>query len=593
MVMGAYTIYEGKSLYPLAVDYPFLLSPYPPVYYIVTAFFMHFFGKTLISGRLASILPTILISGLIFIIVNKTTKNKVISFITASLFLTFHAVFHWSVTCRPDMLGVLLSMLGIYYILQYPKRWSLQYALFFFLLSVYTKQSLLSAPVSAFIYLLLKDWRKAFVFGLSFVFIVVTVFFVLNYASDGKFYTYTLEVTKSTMSLSWAKSVILNAKENIILYYIILNFIPLIFALSYALFDNRNLFSIYFFVSALSLVTVGIPGSFFNYYIENLAVVCVILGFQLKKMSSSKSLYILGVLILICSIYFNQHFVFDVFSVFDTVENPLLKKSNLDVISSYVANAKGRVLTDYASLSFLNNKSDLVNPLTVCNAFLRLKEGSPDVMKIQNDCFKQNFEYIIIKRNTFMTCVLDGCLSRYKLVYTLPGALSVEGQPDFLVYMPNNKSIWTAYSWFVHGPFLSNDSPNLSLWDTKMSDSQEPDSNWVCSRTIDTSIDFSELFTGLNSVGMFKNTYAYVSTYLYSPEDVNIVLNIFADDGALVALNERLVFQEGSDTYNLPLSKGWNKLVINVSNSWGSWYLQVNPANGESLDGIKSCIPKL
>jgi len=74
-------------------------------------------------------------------------------------------------------------------------------------------------------------------------------------------------------------------------------------------------------------------------------------------------------------------------------------------------------------------------------------------------------------------------------------------------------------------------------------------------------------------------TEAFAMTYVYSPEQRDILLKIGSDDGIVVWVNGKKVLDNPSlrsarvddDIIETSLSAGWNTLLLKISQDWGSW----------------------
>ena len=102
-------------------------------------------------------------------------------------------------------------------------------------------------------------------------------------------------------------------------------------------------------------------------------------------------------------------------------------------------------------------------------------------------------------------------------------------------------------------------------------------------------------FVDLNMV-FDQNDYAiaYALTYVYSSRDREAQFRLGSDDGIKVWLNDDLIFDYETtrsagvddDAIDVDLKKGWNKVLVKVSESWGSWgfYFRVTDPAGNPLD---------
>jgi len=72
---------------------------------------------------------------------------------------------------------------------------------------------------------------------------------------------------------------------------------------------------------------------------------------------------------------------------------------------------------------------------------------------------------------------------------------------------------------------------------------------------------------------------AYARTWIHSPKEQNVRMEIGSDDGLKVWLNDRLVhadntarpLQPGSDVVDVTLKQGWNRLLLKVTQNSEAW----------------------
>jgi signal transduction histidine kinase/tetratricopeptide (TPR) repeat protein len=89
---------------------------------------------------------------------------------------------------------------------------------------------------------------------------------------------------------------------------------------------------------------------------------------------------------------------------------------------------------------------------------------------------------------------------------------------------------------------------------------------------------------------------AYAVTYIHSPDERDIQLRFGSDDGIKIWLNDRKIFnydisrtaEVDDDVITVNLKKGWNKLLIKVSDTWGSWgfYLRATDLRGDPVEDV-------
>ena len=91
---------------------------------------------------------------------------------------------------RVDILGIMFSIIGVYYVSLYEKdKPSYIYvATLLFILAVYTKQTLIAAPAASYLYLFFKDRKIAIKAMVMYVSLGILILLVLNIMTGGHFY---------------------------------------------------------------------------------------------------------------------------------------------------------------------------------------------------------------------------------------------------------------------------------------------------------------------------------------------------------------------------------------------------------------------
>ncbi len=103
-------------------------------------------------------------------------------------------------------------------------------------------------------------------------------------------------------------------------------------------------------------------------------------------------------------------------------------------------------------------------------------------------------------------------------------------------------------------------------------------------------VNLAEIFGGNNRV-------AYLRARLYVPRRQKARLEIGSDDGVKAWLGGTVVheqnttrgLQPGQDRVNVTLKKGWNVLMLKVTQGGGSWAAcaRVRGADGGVLEGLR------
>jgi hypothetical protein len=126
------TIPEGAVAYsvnavfgeePLYRDYtrmPYATTPYPPLFYVLSAMLTPVLGNdveaSLLGGRLVSTASALLALGAIYHLVRRSGGSRLAASIGVGCAASIDFLTPWAVTCRPDMLALALSLWALLYV---------------------------------------------------------------------------------------------------------------------------------------------------------------------------------------------------------------------------------------------------------------------------------------------------------------------------------------------------------------------------------------------------------------------------------------------------------------------------------------------
>jgi hypothetical protein len=194
MVAHGLMLAQRGVIYP-APSTEFISELYPPVYYLFIALFFKLFDTVnFLIPRLISVAALGVILVLLYRIILKEGGTRSTGLLVSGFFISLYEVHGtWFDLARADMLLYALLLLGLY-VLAYGRR-RVPAALCAALLltgACYTKQTGLYFVPFAGLYLLLKDRRQCLIFSASLGVMLVSLFFFLQYTSDGWFGIYAL-----------------------------------------------------------------------------------------------------------------------------------------------------------------------------------------------------------------------------------------------------------------------------------------------------------------------------------------------------------------------------------------------------------------
>ncbi|MCX7918235.1 MAG: glycosyltransferase family 39 protein [bacterium] len=382
---------QGKTIYPTLNDYPYTVGNYPPVFQLVCVPLTWIFGNSHAIGRTLSVLSTLLIGLIVFLIVKRITNTNTPAFIAALFPFATHYFYRWAAYNRVDMLALFFSLLGIYLIWRIfeihnskSKISGVLIPCILFILAFYTKQSMVAAPVAAAIYLFMKDKKQARMLVFVYLVGIIIVFLVGNTITSGEFYQHL--VVYNMNPFSWF-TVWLYAKNLIYFYPIFLMLV--LFALFALGREKINiLFSLYFSFSVIVALSCGKVGSAVNYLLELIAASSILFGISINKFRISKPM-VINVLLIVQLVW-----IYHIPYKFEYGETPTKKDwFYARETEKYIQQTMGMIVSDDAAMLVRNYRPVLFQPFIMSTlARQKLWDQTPVV----NDLNQQKFDLIIL-----------------------------------------------------------------------------------------------------------------------------------------------------------------------------------------------------
>jgi hypothetical protein len=312
-------------------------------------------GISFVSGRLITFLASIFIVCVIYEILKKDTSKK-IAIMSALFFIASSYIYKNSPFMRVDMLGLLFSLLGLYFFICSDERRNIFYSIPFFVLALYTKQTFIAAPLSVAIVLISKP-KRLMVFILLIVILYTSIFLLLNFLTRGEFYRHNFLYNLNIFSLKQAiRHYIWVLQSHAIIVFFSVVYLILVFK------DGKpNVYSNYFLISSISALSVGKIGANMNYFFEMIASSCIITGLCLQRLREeieSERIYIyLTETAIIVQLILWLHMPFL------TEPTPTNKDwQSFRGLSKIVAQTEGEIISEDAGLLVLNDKRVVFQP---------------------------------------------------------------------------------------------------------------------------------------------------------------------------------------------------------------------------------------
>ncbi len=446
---NAVLLNEGNSIYTSLDEPPYVPSTYTPLYSIVAAALIKIFGVGFFTGRSLTFIASLIIGVLIFDMVKTKTNNTFIGLISSFLFFSANCVYYWGAFFRVDMLAVMFSLLGFYIVSKHEHDITPKYlwlSLIPFILAVYTKQSQVFALLAVSIWLFFKDKKLSVKYFGSFALICGVIFLFVNYITNGQFWLHLVEYQK----VPWRIGLIIGSNYYFLLYFSVLVVIGLTYVINSLMREDGppSLFSLYFLITGfMTAILVGHVGSAVYYYIEFVAIACILVGFSSVELFGLRDeLFKLGnqeeldhKKILLCTLLIVQLLIFvnvPYVSVGETLRYPFYgytpRHDDLvkgQIVSSYISNSPGMVLIEEQGFAVINDKEIYFDFMQLN---LLQRTGTFDSSQMQKDIENQKFSMIVLSCKCLSPNILTAIHENYEII----DVVDVKVRYDYEIYVP-------------------------------------------------------------------------------------------------------------------------------------------------------------
>jgi hypothetical protein len=158
----------GTFYHPIQ-QYPYIVNPYPPLFHSVARMAGWITGNDLVAGRLVCVLSALGTSVIIGLLVFHVSPERIPKRIRASgallatlLCFRLDSLSNYIPEMGVDLFAVLLTFVGVYLFIRYTAKPAFQYAAFvLFVLGVFTKQTMIAAPLACLIATAIVNPKKA------------------------------------------------------------------------------------------------------------------------------------------------------------------------------------------------------------------------------------------------------------------------------------------------------------------------------------------------------------------------------------------------------------------------------------------------
>ena len=297
-VLSALRWSQGQPLYEDFRLPPYLATPFPPIWYALTAQAAKLGANDLDSltrfGRILSVACLLGIAGLAYFWNRRLGFSRLLSVLAPAFFLSVPILVPWAVTARPDLLALLLSFLAVYVAATRDGLASVSVAGVVASLAFLSRHNSVAAPVAIVLWLAsCRRWRPAFLFCLMWALIVGPVLVGFQISSGGFLFLNLSGGKFGQFSVSYARDVLARLLEPQGQAFAIAIFGFGAFGLfeSWRQGDVRSrLVAVYAFVSlGLAVLSSAAAGSAPNHFLEAALAFAVLIPTGLASLENSWS----------------------------------------------------------------------------------------------------------------------------------------------------------------------------------------------------------------------------------------------------------------------------------------------------------------
>ena len=280
---------EGEWPYRDNDSYPFYSSNYPPLFHVVAVPLVWAFGPQYWTGRLVSYLGTLITAAAIGYAVQKAGKRWWLSVLAGLAFLASNYVYHVGPLFRQHMFMVMFETVAVVYLARtvareeadgrlYNKQILVVMALL--LLAGYTKQLAYATVAAVFIFLFLRQPKRAIKWAVPFAAVTGLVFLWINVATDGFWFLNTVTANINPFIPGQAEGLF----RQWFRLHMVLTVTGVLFAIYQLYFDRLSLYTIWFVVAVLNSVTAGKWGAGESYFATAIAASCILTGLAFNQL---------------------------------------------------------------------------------------------------------------------------------------------------------------------------------------------------------------------------------------------------------------------------------------------------------------------
>lgn len=193
LLYQAIELNRGHSIYKPLTGYPYVVGTYPPLYMFVNSWAVNHDHPSFTSGRFLCWICCAGIALVIALLISIRTRHVTAGLLAALLYFATWEVYQWVAYYRVDFPAIYLSLVGLAFVALAPRYAPARVlSIFCFMLALYTKQTVIAAPLACVIALLARDVRMGLRYAVTLALAIAIPFAILTAATRGQYAIHTI-----------------------------------------------------------------------------------------------------------------------------------------------------------------------------------------------------------------------------------------------------------------------------------------------------------------------------------------------------------------------------------------------------------------
>ena len=401
---------ERGTYFPPMRDYPFVHGNYPPVFIALNWPFYALFGPSLLAPRALSLIATGGLLAVLFLLLVRLSRDRVVSAVLASSLLAPWFVETWAALGRVDMLACCFSILGLLVSERGREPTVSRYRAYpFFWLAFFTKQNALLAPAAVLAHVFLEDgraFRRPFFF---FVLPLLALFGGLVALTGGEAWRHLVTYTAAAeyewprmLESYWEFLLVTWPAQALIVAALVL--VP-----RAVLAGSGRVFVLYWLLNLVGLATIAKAGAAQNYFIEPWLATLLLAAVALRELGARfpgaaavPGLSVLAIVLVASLVRAEAK------RLPQAIRSPERARDFI-ALTKAIRETDGPILSENLSILVVNRRPVLVEPFGLLQlsrrGYLR-----PD--RVVHDCERGVFSLVVVEHRLREVAGLGECLDR-------------------------------------------------------------------------------------------------------------------------------------------------------------------------------------